>query len=123
MSKKKPDYTKFMRKPVPLHMSSPSDLGPLRGPVREEEIPWAEIVEQCPPRPPEYPKPIQPPITVDDDGFSQAPSSRAHLKSVRRLAATVVAAALWRPSPLSAAGVPPLPALLVALALLLLITY
>lgn len=123
MSKKKPDYTKFMRKPVPLHMSSPSDLGPVRGPVREEEIPWAEIVEQCHPRPPEYPKPIQSPITVEDDSVAQALASRSRLELVRRVGETVFAAALWRPSPLSAAGVPPLPALLVALALLLLITY
>ncbi|MDQ7785405.1 MAG: hypothetical protein RDU20_21150 [Desulfomonilaceae bacterium] len=48
MSKKKPDYTKFMKRPAPLQMSAPTDrvnTGPVRGPIREEDIPWAEIVE------------------------------------------------------------------------------
>jgi hypothetical protein len=48
MSKRKPDYTKFMKRPAPLQMSPPTerdDGGPIRGPIREQDIPWAEIVE------------------------------------------------------------------------------
>lgn len=53
MSKKKPDYTKFMKRPAPLQMSAPTDLvntGSVRGPIREDDIPWAEIVEVVEPR-------------------------------------------------------------------------
>lgn len=48
MSKNKPDYTKFMKRPAPLKMSAPAERdfgGAYKGPVREEDIPWAEIVE------------------------------------------------------------------------------
>jgi hypothetical protein len=48
MSKKKPNYTKFMKRPAPLQMSPPSDVDqnrPIHRPLREEDIPWAEIIE------------------------------------------------------------------------------
>lgn len=48
MSKKRPDYTKFMRKPSPLQLSPPSrdwdDMPGCEPDVKEEDIPWAEII-------------------------------------------------------------------------------
>ncbi|HMK35219.1 MAG TPA: hypothetical protein VK463_09150 [Desulfomonilaceae bacterium] len=48
MSKKKPDYTKFMRKPSPLELSPPRPdldrLPRMRGSDAEDGIPWAEII-------------------------------------------------------------------------------
>lgn len=48
MSKKKLDYTKFMRKPTPLELSQPSrDKDPLPRHdtlEKEDDIPWAEII-------------------------------------------------------------------------------
>jgi hypothetical protein len=50
-SKDKPDYTKFMRKPAAIRLSPPSDPGDSgRGPIREEDIPWAEILEEAEPQ-------------------------------------------------------------------------
>lgn len=58
MSKKKPDYTKFMRSPAPLRLSPPSEGDQGTGPkpislpkpviTEEEHIPWAEIVGESP---------------------------------------------------------------------------
>jgi hypothetical protein len=48
MSKKKPDYTKFMRKPTPLELSPPSrEKEPLPrhdALEKDDNIPWAEII-------------------------------------------------------------------------------
>jgi hypothetical protein len=53
MTKKKPNYTQFMRRPAPLEMSPASnsdDPGSRsasprsRAPVSEEEVPWGEII-------------------------------------------------------------------------------
>jgi hypothetical protein len=50
-SKEKPDYTKFMRKPATIQLSPPSDR-PDSGhsSIREEDIPWAEIIEEPEPQ-------------------------------------------------------------------------
>ena len=53
MTKKKPNYTQFMRRPAPLEMSPPSNADDTRArvssPMRREatpepEIPWGEII-------------------------------------------------------------------------------
>jgi hypothetical protein len=50
-SKEKPDYTKFMRKPAAIQLSPPSDPGDSGcGPIKEKDIPWAEIIEEAEPQ-------------------------------------------------------------------------
>lgn len=48
MSKKRPDYTKFMRKPSPLELGPPprdrDDVPHRVYPDKEEDIPWAEVI-------------------------------------------------------------------------------
>ncbi len=50
-SKKKPDYTKFMRRPAAIQLSPPSDSEDSgHSAIREEDIPWAEIIEEPEPQ-------------------------------------------------------------------------
>lgn len=125
MRKTKPDYTKFMRKPAPLRMSASSESdpgGPHRAPVREEDIPWAEIIEEQVTQSPSRSKPIQQPVVIDEQGppvFRDITSRarvwlrRATLLGISGLHATVVS-----PGP----EAPPLPVLfLVLLAALLML--
>jgi hypothetical protein len=154
MSKKKPDYTKFMRKPAPLRMSPPAEndrRGPTRGPVREEDIPWAEIIEECVPPVPELSKLLRPPTTVEDEprpatsgrgsffvplaqlaspltrsALSMARLAAALTKSGWRMARSCHAlteSAPWRSTPVPSSGTPPLPAFFVVLVLIFLMIY
>jgi hypothetical protein len=145
MSKKKPDYTKFMRKPAPLlRMSPPTEKDgrePARGPVREEDIPWAEIVEACSPPAPETPAPpksAQPQHTVEEQPGPAATSGRRsffapldrlcgaleRLGPLRaRLSRAATGPDLWRATLVPGTGIPPLPAFLVVLVLLFLMIY
>ena len=43
MSKAKPDYTKFMKRPFPPEAGGSADVDPWTV-SREEEIPWAEVI-------------------------------------------------------------------------------
>jgi len=47
MSKEKPDYTKFMKKPAPLEANFLPDEE-IPEPGAEEEIPWADIIPEGP---------------------------------------------------------------------------
>ena len=154
MSKKKPDYTKFMRKPAPLRMSPPAESdrrGPTRGPVREEDIPWAEIIEECVPPVPELSKPLHPPVTVEDEPRPATSGRRSfflplaelagplrrYALNMARLAAeltrsgwrmaqschALTESAPWRSTTVPRSGTPPVPAFLVVLVLILLMIY
>ncbi len=56
-TKQKPNYTKFMKKPVPLQMSPqrPSDDSgsiprvPGASPMRKDHVPWGEIIIEAEP--------------------------------------------------------------------------
>ena len=123
MSKTKPDYTKFMRKPAPLRMNASSESdpgGPHRTPIREEDIPWAEIIEEHVAQSPSGSKPLQQPVVIDEEGPStfrdiasrgQGWIRRATLHATSGLHATVVSAGV---------EAPPLPVLFLVLLVALL---
>jgi hypothetical protein len=124
MKKDKPNYTKFMRKPPALRAacSSESDFGgPLPGPIREQDIPWAEIVEEIRPLETDQHKPVQPPIVIDEDGGIRSRGFRARLQAIAAKAASTAT----RPGPIAdlypATDSPPLPVLLLAFVVLFLV--
>jgi len=121
MNKKKPDYTKFMRKPPPLGMSQSSEPGSrqqVRGPVREEEIPWAEIVEECSNPVSASAKPVHPAVVVEDEGVSE--TAVPHRQALARFGSALTASKLWTAASLAGPSGLPLPAFLIVLVLLLL---
>ena len=124
MNKKKPDYTKFMRKPPSLRMDQSSEGSgqAARRPVREEEIPWAEIVEECGDPFSECAKPSYPPITVEDEDESQAAAYRPALRSLAHLGTALTPSRLRTTAFLAGPPGLPLPAFLVVLVLLFLMT-
>ena len=80
-SKERPDYTKYMRKPAAIQMSPQSDTGDIgRGPIREEDIPWAEIIEVQEPgiQPEQAEPPAEPggkPASTSPVGITHAPAA------------------------------------------------
>jgi|GEM_PF-6135945 len=88
-SKKKPDYTKFMRRPAALSLSPPSDpddfapqpiaAGTAPG-IKEEDIPWAEIIEEpetaTEPKPSGIPPEPKPQKESTTRPVAQAPADR-----------------------------------------------
>lgn len=58
MSKKKPNYTQYMKRPAPLQLSPPSDddhrpapmpSAPKKDRVLEEDLPWGEVIVEFAP--------------------------------------------------------------------------
>ena len=110
-SKEKPDYTKFMRKPAAIQLSPPSDpVDSGRSSIREEDIPWAEIIEE--PEPPTQ--------AASDWIVEESPSSSAAVPSVGIIHAPTAIGWEDEPAPTFLSyEPPPLPVLALALPLLL----
>jgi hypothetical protein len=125
MNKKKPDYTKFMRKPPSLRMNQSSEAESRQTtsrPVREEEIPWAEIVEECDDPFSECTGPVHPPIIVEDEDASRTTAHRYARRSSARLGTALTPSSLWKTASLAGPPGLPLPAFLIVLVLLYLMT-
>ena len=123
MNKKKPDYTKFMKRPAPLQMSPPREAdssSSTRRPVREEDIPWAEIIEVDDPGVVVTPVPEEAAFRLDETSPSVG---RGRVENVRHVLGKftegiIVAVRVAGAAPRSDA--PPLPVLALALMLFLL---
>jgi len=121
--KNKPDYTKFMKKPAPLQMSAPPD-GHDRGPVREDSIPWAEIIEVVPPREASVPQEPHSEVPYAEPAPGASPvwhHPEAEPGEQARPASYGPAARLVQI--LYSESAPPLPVLFVGIAILMLIFY
>ena len=123
MSKRKPDYTKFMKRPAPLQMSPPTERDhglTFSGPIREEDIPWAEIVDVIEPGLVVTPVPkesdLRPDQTTSPRGLTFTTRLRRVTYGLAMKAAEAVRVAGSAPDP----GAPPLLVLALALALFLL---
>ena len=101
MTKKKPDYTQFMKSPAPLHMAPDSDreaAPPIRSSASknrpsEDDIPWGEVIRD--PDPSERPRSEVSPEPVSkaraaasrtDGVVSYQPSMSAREKALARSA-------------------------------------
>jgi hypothetical protein len=124
MKKSKPNYTKFMRKPPALRTACPSESdfgGPLPGPIREQDIPWAEIVEEVRQSETDQHKPVQPPIVIDQEGGISSRGFRARLQAIAARAASIATRPGPTADPYPATDSPPLPVLLLAFVVLFLV--
>jgi hypothetical protein len=120
MSKEKPDYTKFMKKPAPIEASFLPDEE-IPEPGTEEKIPWADIIPEGPqdsgPPPPAAPLSAPPAKTREGENLSRLPGVRG--TESQELSAGLAPAfrALLVDIPFSPVPVPILPAALFVIAL------
>ncbi len=123
MSKRKPDYTKYMKRPAPIQMSPPTERdpgAPTRGPIREQDIPWAEIVEVNEPGIAHSPVPGESTFALEKSTGSRTQTLKSRLWHVARHLAKQSSHAVRVAGSAPDAEAPPLPVLILALVLFLL---
>lgn len=123
MNKKKPNYTKFMKRPAPLQMSPPQSadqVESVKRPVREQDIPWAEIIEVDDPGIVVTPVPEEAAFRLEENGPTRGKALLGNVwHTLHRFGQwSIVSVRLAGSAPGSNA--PPLPVLVLAMMLFLL---
>jgi len=124
MKKIKPDYTKFIRKPPPLSASPATETDcsvPLPGPIRENDIPWADVVQIILPPSVIQERPLQDAIIIDEDGDRRRRwGGRSQLQELTSKLYSIFPARVRAEHSYPETDAPPLPALALGLIVLLL---